>query len=82
MFEFIQKLMDEILEEFHGTATTPAASHLFETDDEGGKLNKATADLYHHLVAMLLYLAKRERPDLQTEVSFLCTRVRQPDEYN
>ena len=58
MFEFIKKLMDEIPEEFNKTATAPAAAHLFETDDEGGNLNKDTADLYHHLVAMLLYLAK------------------------
>ena len=29
---------------------------------------------------MLLYLANRARPDLQTAVSSLCTRVRQPDE--
>ena len=29
MFEFIQKLMDEMPEEFHGIETTPAAAHLF-----------------------------------------------------
>ena len=68
MFEFIQKLMGEMPEEFHGTATTPAAAHLFKTDNGGGKPNKATDEIYHHIVAMLLYLAKQARPDLQRTV--------------
>ena len=37
------------------------------------------ADRYHHLIAKLLYLCKRSRPDIQTAVAFLCTRVKQPD---
>ena len=31
------------------------------------------------VVQKLLFLAKRLRPDLQTALSFLCTRVRSPD---
>lgn len=32
------------------------------------------------MVAKLLFLCKRARPDVQTAVDFLCTRVKQPDE--
>jgi hypothetical protein len=43
------------------------------------KLDNETAILYHHLTAKLLYLSKRTRPDLQTPVSFLATRVKSTD---
>ena len=32
------------------------------------------------MTAKALFLAKRARPDIQTAVSFLCTRVKRPDE--
>ena len=60
-------------------ATTPAASHLYQTNNEATKLNDHDAEYFHHMVAKLLYLAKRGRPDILTAVSFLCTRVKEPD---
>jgi hypothetical protein len=36
--------------------------------------------MYHHNTAKLLFLCKRARPDIQTVVAFLCTRVKNPDE--
>jgi len=36
--------------------------------------------LFHHFTAQLLYLGKRTRPDLLLAISFLCTRVQEPDE--
>ena len=82
---FIMKdYIDEIIKEKppdmdDRPATTPAASHLYQTSEEADKLDGRTADIYHHLVAKLLYLAKRSRPDVLTAVSFLCTRVKSPD---
>jgi hypothetical protein len=35
--------------------------------------------MFHHNVTKLLFLSKRARPDIQTAVAFLCTRVREPD---
>jgi hypothetical protein len=35
--------------------------------------------LFHHNVAKLLFLCKRARPDIQTAIAFLCTRVKGPD---
>jgi hypothetical protein len=43
------------------------------------KLNKEKAEIFHHLVAKLLYLSKRTRPNIQFPVAFLTTRVREPD---
>jgi hypothetical protein len=43
------------------------------------KLSDELGNLYHHNVAKLLFLCKRARPDVQTAVAFLCTRVKAPD---
>ena len=63
----------------NGPATTPAGNHLFQVNADAPKLDQADADLFHRLTAQLLYLGKRARPDLQTAVSFLTTRVTSPD---
>ena len=80
MYDYIDRMIaDAPADLMKGPCSTPAANHLFETNDNAEKLDPATAIIYHHLTAQLLYLAKRTRPDLLTAVSFLCTRVQQPD---
>merc|ERR1712157_627754 len=44
------------------------------------KLEKDQATLFHHIVAQLLFLSQRGRPDILTGVAFLTTRVKAPDE--
>ena len=80
MFKYIQEIIDESPEEFVGKAEAPAATHLFEVDDEKKPINEDKSRLYHRLTAKLLYLCKRAPPDMQTAVSFLCTRVKAPTE--
>ena len=80
MPEYIDSLIKETPSDLtKGASTTPAAGHLFTTNAEAQKLCDDQASEYHHLVAKLLYLAKRTRPDLLLAVSFLCTRVTGPD---
>jgi hypothetical protein len=78
MNDYIENLLDDAPEDMTGNATTPAAHRLFEVNDKAEKLNPTDSDIYHHTTARLLYLSKRARPDLQTAVAFLCTRVKQP----
>jgi hypothetical protein len=66
-------------EDMGGTAATPAAEHLFKTRQDAGDLDHETKELFHHITAQLLFLCKRGRPDVQTAVSFLRTRVKKPD---
>eukprot|EP00957_Ditylum_brightwellii_P197743 15065216-Ditylum_brightwellii.AAC.1 len=80
MMEYIEKMLDNLPEEFDGGASTPAANHLHEVNAEGVKLSEKESEFFHHNVAKLLFLSKRARPDIQTAVSFLTTRVREPDE--
>jgi hypothetical protein len=63
-----------------GESATPAASHLFQVNEDAKKLDKPTAQLFHHNVAKLLFLCKRAQPDIQTAVVFLCTCVKELQE--
>jgi hypothetical protein len=71
--------LEELPEDMSGEAATPAANHLFQVNEDAVKLDEESAPLYHHKVAKLLFLCKRARPDVQTAVAFMTTRVQQPD---
>jgi hypothetical protein len=80
MKDYVEDLWKKTPRElFKGMASTPAANHLFEIYENAEKLDSEQAILFHHLVAKLLYLCKRNRPDLQLAVAFLTTRVQTPD---
>ena len=57
-----------------GKANTPALTNLFEVS-ESPLLDEERKTKFHSIVAKLLYLAKRVRPDILTTVSYLATRV-------
>jgi hypothetical protein len=40
------------------------------------------SEFFHATVAKLLFLCKRGRPDIQTAIAFLCTRVQQPTRHD
>ena len=79
MYDYIDKMLAELPSDMNGVSTTPAGTHLFNVDDGAEKLHEDKAQLFHHLVAKLLYLSRRSRQDIQTAVAFLCTRVQSPD---
>ena len=80
MFDYIDNMLKDLPDDMGGTATSPAADHLFTVNETGRKLTQTQAELFHHNVAKLLFLCKRARPDIQTAVAFLTTRVTAPDE--
>jgi hypothetical protein len=79
MEDHIEMMLDEVPLDMDGTATTPAAEHLFKVDDSASVLKPKDSDLFHSVTAKLLFLCKRARPDIQTPISFLCTRVMNPN---
>jgi hypothetical protein len=79
MDDYVKDLLDEAPGDMAGTAATPASDHLFTVSEEPEYLDDTTSELFHHLTAKLLFLAKRARPDIQTVVAFLTTRVKRPD---
>ena len=80
MRDYIATILEDLPTEFQGSAVTPAATHLFEVNEKCEKLPKKSADFFHHVVAQLLFLCKRGRPDLQTAVAFLTTQVKTPNQ--
>lgn len=75
-------MLAELPTNMNRSAKTPAAGHLFNVNLEARKLPEASAQIFHQLVAKLLYLSRCSRQDIQTAVTFLCTRVQAPDEDN
>jgi hypothetical protein len=82
MYEYINKMYIELPTDMNGSAKTPATGHLFSINPEAMKLPKETSQVFHHLVAKLIYLSRCTRQDIQTAVAFLCTRVQAPYEDN
>jgi hypothetical protein len=82
MTEYVAKILDEMPLDMSNTATSPAADHLFQIIDGIELLDEAQSDFFHATVAKLLFLCKRGRPDIQTAIAFLCTRVQQPSKHD
>ena len=59
---------------------SPAADHLFATRADATKLSLGKKESFHSGVAKCLYMGKRTRPDILLPISFLATRVQDPDE--
>ena len=64
------KIIDDFCEPINGSVSTPAQKNLMELNEDAEILNKSKK---------LLYLKKRGRPDLETAISFLTTRVSNPN---
>ena len=58
-----------------GTARTPATEGLFETRESATGVTEPVQVWFHKVVAMVLYLAKRTKPECLVAVAFLATRV-------
>jgi len=55
---YIDQIISEALLDRKGTATTPAANHLYNTDDSLPTLPKDQVKIFHHITVQLLYLCK------------------------
>ena len=56
-------------------APTPAKKDLFTVDDGSEQLDEQQGEIFHSVVAKLLYVSKRARTDAQLAIAFLCNRV-------
>jgi hypothetical protein len=77
----MKSYIKEIISFYGGTkreTINPAKLNLFEVTKSENKLNAKMKALFHSIVAKLLYLGKRGRPDILLAVQFLCTRVQSP----
>ena len=64
MEEYLKEMLKDLPNDMNGTATTPAADHLFKVRDNAPKLNEERAEFFHRVVAQLLFVAQHGQPDL------------------
>ena len=58
-----------------GTARSPATEGLFDTREGAAPVSEPVRVWFHKVVAMVLYLAKRTKPECLVAVAYLATRV-------
>ena len=80
MVKYLAKVIEEFPEVLTSTKALPAADHLFKIREDWKKLPEELARQFQRTTAQLLFLCKRAQPDVETLVSFLTTRVKEPDE--
>jgi hypothetical protein len=75
MTEYVKDAIEDFQDDVSRSAVTPANKNIFEINDTAPLLTKERSDRFHRVVAKLLYVSHRGRPDIQLAVAFLCTRV-------
>src|SRR5210317_1489638 len=81
MKEYVQNMINDFSVNLEDSSSnTPAGDWLFETRNNSKNLNDNMAQEFHTMVAKGLFLCKCARPDIQTTIAFLTTRVKEPDE--
>ncbi len=61
MCKYLSKMIDDFPEEITGVSATPAADYLSKVREDGKRLNKEQADIFHHTEYQLLFAANRAR---------------------
>jgi len=80
MSGYIEEILSYTKVRASDKAITPATAKLFDIDEKSRLLNETDKFGFHSMVAKLLYMAKRVRPDILLAISFLTTRVSSPNE--
>ena len=79
MYNYLEGILSEAPTNFDCEDVTPAVRELFTMNLTQQKLDTATANLFHRIVASFPNLAKRAQSDLQVAGAFLCKRVKYPN---
>ena len=81
MIKYLHKTIDYFLEVLRGTKDCPTGDKFFKIRyyEDREVLPEEMARQFHRTMAQLLFCCKRARTDIKTLVSFLTTRVKEPD---
>ena len=77
--KYLAKIIKEFPEVLTSAKAAPTAGYLLKIQEDGKKLPNELARQFQRTTAQLLFLCKRARPGVKTLVSFLTTRVKEPD---
>ena len=70
--------LKNLLQNSVGSAETPCGNNALVVSENAEKLTAENKEKVHSVVAKLLYIAKRTRPEILFIVNFSCTRVQDP----
>ena len=73
--DYICESIDLFREEISVKVSSLAKKVRCNVDERSTRLKKKDADIFHSIVAKLLWVEKRGRPDIEPAISFLCTIV-------
>jgi hypothetical protein len=79
MQDYSQKMIEEFLEILNESKYT-WNENLFMIDETAEKLSKKKAEIFHKFVAKGLFASKQARSDILPTITYLCTRVKAPNE--
>jgi hypothetical protein len=79
MEKYIRDMLEEYSEQDLRVYKTPATGLLFERDESA---QRGEEKKFHTIVAKLLYLCQRARPNIMLPVLYLCTRVQAPTTFD
>jgi hypothetical protein len=77
-----QSYIEKIIKDFPETLNSNYLwnENLFKVNEEAEKLSKDKSEIFHKLVAKGLIASKRARSNIFPAITFLCTRVKSPNE--
>ena len=80
--KYINEIQEEFPDKLTGVAHQPWIESLFDTKSDSMRLTKFKSNVFHAYVIKLMFLAKRGRLDILSGISYLSTRVSEPNEVN
>lgn len=75
---YIQEAIDDSGLNIAKDAPTPCANSLLTINPKSPLLNKKRSEMFHSVVAKLIYVGTRARTDILLTLAFLCRRVTKP----
>ena len=80
MNDYVEKMIQILPQKLKSTemAITPAGNNIFENGN-GNPLAKPQSEYFHMMVDKALFLSKRARPNIQTMIYVLVTRIISPN---
>ena len=75
MKEEFPEAIEAFGENVYERVTKPASIQLFVVNKKAQQIDEEKGEIFHSVVAKLLYIIGGSRPDLETAISLLCQRV-------
>jgi hypothetical protein len=83
MNDYLKEAIDALFpEDCNKPAKTPAGPHLFKSNKNCEKIDKPDRKNLHSIVAKLLFVVKRARPNIQVRIAFLTSHVTKANKDN